>query len=295
MENSSRSPGAWSSSPRTRWDSANPPTHTDTFRKSEPTGKSSFFLWCCDHHHTWHWTKIAGVAWWCYYQVVVERSGAVEFLESVGKKVRSHILWRASPVFFCFTSSNLLVLLSLLPALRRSKISPSKTCMTGWNGNVKNQEIIIIIQEISNRTHWTDPEKTWVSNSSIVIYWTVRPLGFGPNINFWWTWTKSKSHGGLVPPMLCRLGSLGQFKTPRRCRSRYTKRILSNRSQPPICCNRLRWSIHHRKIRDLKPCWIGWRLSPRDFYLNFVVCQVAQTLGPLFYPYHLLGNQTSCQ
>ena len=26
------------------------------------------------------------------------------------------------------------------------------------------------VQEISNRTHWTDPEKTWVSNSSIAAY-----------------------------------------------------------------------------------------------------------------------------
>ena len=30
------------------------------------------------------------------------------------------------------------------------------------------------IQEISNRTHWTDPEKTWVSNSSIATYFGVR-------------------------------------------------------------------------------------------------------------------------
>ena len=29
------------------------------------------------------------------------------------------------------------------------------------------------IQEISNRTHWTDPKKTWVSIGSIATYWTV--------------------------------------------------------------------------------------------------------------------------
>ena len=40
----------------------------------------------------------------------------------------------------------------------------------------------IIVQEISNRTHWTDPEKTWVSNSSIATYLWVR--WYGPNSIF---------------------------------------------------------------------------------------------------------------
>ena len=31
-----------------------------------------------------------------------------------------------------------------------------------------------LFQEISNKTHWTDPEKTWVSNSSIAPYLGVR-------------------------------------------------------------------------------------------------------------------------
>ncbi len=35
--------------------------------------------------------------------------------------------------------------------------------------------LLIIVQEISKgRTHWTDPEKTWVSNSSIATYLGVR-------------------------------------------------------------------------------------------------------------------------
>ena len=39
------------------------------------------------------------------------------------------------------------------------------------------------IQEISNRTHWTDPS-TWVSNSSIATYWGVR--WDSVPFNFWW-------------------------------------------------------------------------------------------------------------
>ena len=41
----------------------------------------------------------------------------------------------------------------------------------------------IIFQEISNRTHWTDPEKTWVSNSSTATYLGVVPF------NFWWKYS----------------------------------------------------------------------------------------------------------
>ena len=42
---------------------------------------------------------------------------------------------------------------------------------------------ILRFQEISNRTHWTDPKKTWVSHSSIATYLILTergPLGFGP-------------------------------------------------------------------------------------------------------------------
>ena len=44
----------------------------------------------------------------------------------------------------------------------------------------------MIIQEISNRTHWKDPEKTWVSNSSVSQLSERGPLGFGPMRHFWW-------------------------------------------------------------------------------------------------------------
>ena len=43
---------------------------------------------------------------------------------------------------------------------------------------------IASVQEISNTTHWTDPEKTWVSHSSIATYWTGS-IGKVP-FNFWW-------------------------------------------------------------------------------------------------------------
>ena len=47
----------------------------------------------------------------------------------------------------------------------------------------KNEKLILSyyinqFPEISNRTHWTDPEKTWVSNSSSNLL--RGPLGFGP-------------------------------------------------------------------------------------------------------------------
>ena len=45
--------------------------------------------------------------------------------------------------------------------------------------------ILWLFQEISNeRTHWTDPEKTWVSNSSIATY-QHGSVGKVP-FNFWW-------------------------------------------------------------------------------------------------------------
>ena len=44
------------------------------------------------------------------------------------------------------------------------------------------------IQEISDRIHWTDPEKTWVSHSNFRNFLNgVDPLGFGTEFNFWWT------------------------------------------------------------------------------------------------------------
>ncbi len=39
-----------------------------------------------------------------------------------------------------------------------------------WNSNMDYHVIQpSTIQEISNSTHWTDPEKTWVSNSSSTL------------------------------------------------------------------------------------------------------------------------------
>ena len=59
-----------------------------------------------------------------------------------------------------------------------SLISPSFFCALGRSDPLKTP-----IQEISNRTHWTDPS-TWASNSSIATYWGVR--WDSVPFNFWW-------------------------------------------------------------------------------------------------------------
>ena len=76
------------------------------------------------------------------------------------------------------------------------------------------------IQEIFNRTHWTDPEKTWVSNSSIATYLVRGPLGFGP-IQFLmegifiqyliWVYKSLKKNPQMlnVWPIYLHLGSFG--------------------------------------------------------------------------------------
>ena len=72
-------------------------------------------------------------------------------------------------------------------------ISPGMKTKNIWNHHqvfmcLYNSSWKLYIQEISNRTHWTNSEKTWVSNSSIAPYWKGS-AGKAP-FNFWWniTW-----------------------------------------------------------------------------------------------------------
>ena len=54
--------------------------------------------------------------------------------------------------------------------------------------------------------------------------------------------------GGLVPvPILCWLGSLGRFK-----------RILSNWSQPPICCNITGWDGQSTIVNEGFEAMLDW-------------------------------------
>ena len=60
-------------------------------------------------------------------------------------------------------------------------------------------------QEIPNRTHWTDPEKTWVSKNTLAsnligpgFRWDSVPF------NFWWIINYGVNYPFPIPPIMTR-------------------------------------------------------------------------------------------
>ena len=76
--------------------------------------------------------------------------------------------------------------------------------------------------EISNRTHWTDPEKTWVSNISIAPYLGVR--WDSVPFNFSWIFGKKSVPFGLF------------FFEMFVSQQSYCLMVQKSHSQPPLGC-----------------------------------------------------------
>ena len=125
------------------------------------------------------------------------------------------------------------------PTLRKNlSVIPGKMLGRRNQGRVPAE---VNIREISNMTHWTDPEKTWVSNSFFATYWTGSvdkfPFKFLMDNNtcpiFWGGWG--------------RLGGCKQH----RLRAEHEDIYIYN---PPVCLGDVWGGTCIANIS--KPCWI---------------------------------------